>query len=103
MREERTQSRKRRLHVLIFDARAKAEIKAEHQKQYRDGGVEIDQDRNAARERRHTEHELVGVAHHHAGIRKQRLEVAAGDVAEAFQQHRAGRDFAALEPSQLAL
>ena len=52
-RDRRAQGRKRRLHILVFDAGAKAQIKAEHQKQYGDGGVEIDQDRNAAGERWH--------------------------------------------------
>lgn len=45
---------------------------------------------------------VVDPAHHHAHIGKQRIEIAAGDVAEAFEQHRARPHLSPFECLQLA-
>src|SRR5690348_9945762 len=81
---------------------AQPEIEANHQKQHRNRGVEVDQDRNSARQRRHAERDLVDVPHHHPGVREQRLEVAGSDVVEIFQQHRTGRDLAPFQALEFA-
>ena len=54
------------------------------------------------RDRRDAEVELVEAAHHHADIGKQRIEIRACDVAETFEQHRAGPYLPPLERFKLA-
>jgi len=57
----------------------------------------------SAGQRRHAEHELVEDAHHHPHVRKQRVEIASGDVAEILDEHRARPDGAPAQALALPL
>ncbi len=99
-RDEARERRQSRLGVAVGHGGADAEIKSEQQEQDGDGGVDLQQDRDAAGKRRNAEEQHVASAQHHAGVGKQRVEVAARDVAEAFEQHGARRKLATIETAR---
>jgi len=97
-REQPAERGKRLLGVVVVYGAAEAEIESGHDKQNRHGRGELEQDRDAADDRRHAERESVEQAHHHPHVWKQRLEIAARDMAEIFEQHRATADFVSASP-----
>ena len=63
------------LHVPVLHRAGKAEIEAGDQKQHRQSRRQLDQDRYAAENCRHAQHEMVEQAPHYPYIGKQRLEI----------------------------
>ena len=82
-------------------ARRQPEIEADDQKQHREARDQLQKHRHAPHQRRTAEQKLVGQAQHHADIGEQRVEIDAGDIAEIFDEHRAGAQLGARQPFAL--
>jgi hypothetical protein len=93
---EAAQRRQRAGPFLVADRVRKTQIETRDQEQHGERRGKLEQDRDAADQRRDAERELIPQAHHNADIRKQGIEVGACDVLEVFQQHgsRPERGFA---------
>ena len=104
-REQAAERGQRLFEIIVAERTIDAKIEAGDQKQDHQGRGELDQDRDAAKNGWYAQHELVGQAHHHPHIGKQRLEIGARDVPEILEQHRAAANFLTAPlaaPAQLA-